>query len=77
MFVASFNERENASVSNDDMARSSNDCFYCKLLELKDHLWLKQSGHWYYADNKSIIAPSVPFYSLLRETLLFHFPPNT
>lgn len=37
----------------------------------------KLLGHWNYADNKSIITPSVPFYSLLRATLLFHFPPNT
>lgn len=75
--VASFNERKNSSVSSDGMAHCSNDCFYCKLLELKDHLQLKQLGHWNYADNKNIIAPSVPFYSLLRETLLLHFPQNT
>lgn len=59
--VADFNEKKSSSVSSDDMAHCSNDLFYCKLLELKDHLWLKQLGHWNYADNKNVIAPSVPF----------------
>lgn len=75
--VADFNEKKSSSVPSENMAHCSNDLFYCKLLELKDHLWLKLLGHWNYADNKNIIAPSVPFYCLLRETLLFHFPLNT
>lgn len=59
--VANFNEKKSSSVSSDDMAHCNNDLFCCKLLELKDHLWLKQLGRWNYADHKSVIAPLVPF----------------
>lgn len=59
--VANFDEKKSSSVSSDDMAHCSNDLFYCKLLELKDHLSLKELGHWNYADNKNVIVPLVPF----------------
>lgn len=72
--VADFNEKKSSSVSSDDMAHCSNDLFYCKLLELKDHLWVKWLGHWNYADNKTLLLHRCLLLFVKRNTTLSFSP---
>lgn len=73
--VASFNDRKNSPISSDDSARCGNDGFYCHLLELKDHLWLKEVAGT--RQTKKALLLHRCIFTLCSEKHYSDFPPNT